>query len=694
MTMTMMQKLIGSKLGPYEIREKVGQGGMAQVFKAYHPDLDRFVAVKVLSPSLAEHPDFSERFQREAHSVAKLNHPNILQVYDAGIENNYNYIVMRYVENSTTLSEMIKSEVRMDQLINYVAQVADALNYAHQQGIIHRDIKPGNVLIDGKWALLADFGLVKMTEGSSELTSTGLTMGTPAYMSPEQAAGKQVDHRTDIYALGIILYKMLTGTVPHHAPTPLAIAIKRSTEPIPPLRDKNSNIPPDLERVILKALAIKPENRYSSAAQFATELQSVELADPEGTTINLDTRTNIMTEKTAVSVAGDATIASQIPVEGSPPSQTSQNSNLHLMIGGVVALLVLFALGWFIFSDRTDPDLDEEDIQAIVLTAEAVEHSEKSTLTGDTTDEPTSAPTDTPPTPMPGNPVVVANTDLDIYFGPGEFYDIVGGLSPGNSVKVIGRDRAGEWWQIETPTGIGWITADEAAVEVDNVDNVIIAIAPDTPTPTPTDTSTPEPDTPTPTETNTSTPEPDTPTPTETNTSTPEPTSTDTSTPTNTPDVTNTPRPPTRTPTPDLPDGQFVLLKPTNAEGEASFGMTTFEWQWSSPLKENQGFEVRVWREGGAPAGVHNSVNDNKNGVIKQLANNTYRLTTDITESPSVNSQSGDYFWTVLLVEIAPSYKDLGIQADTPGTLRYNAPGPSGGDDGDGGGGGDGGGLN
>ena len=232
-----MKDLIGVTLGQYEIREKIGQGGMAHVFKAYQPSLDRFVAVKVLSPSLADQPGFTERFQREAHSIARLMHPNILQVYDFGVQDGYNYIVMRYVENSQTLQSRMEAGAPLPELLDAITQVADALHYAHERGMIHRDIKPSNILVDGRWALLSDFGLVKMAGSGSYLTSTGVSIGTPAYMSPEQASGSKVDHRTDIYALGVIVYKVLTGTISsrgHHAPGYPGQAQRRAGDPAAP----------------------------------------------------------------------------------------------------------------------------------------------------------------------------------------------------------------------------------------------------------------------------------------------------------------------------------------------------------------------------------------------------------------------------------------------------------------------------
>lgn len=677
-----MEKLIGTTLGQYEIAEKVGQGGMAQVFKAYQGGLNRYVAIKVLSPILAEHPDFAERFQREAHSVARLNHPNILQVYDFGVQDKYTYLVMRYVENSVTLDALIKAGARVGQLVQYLIQVADALHYAHQQGIIHRDIKPSNILIDGKWALLADFGLVKMSESSSELTGTGLTMGTPAYMSPEQAAGKEVDHRTDIYALGIILYKILTGSVPHHAPTPLAIAIKRSTEPIPPLWQSNPNISDELEQAIQKSLKINPNQRYETAADFAQALQGIDF-DHDGTMVNVNLKTKIDGIPQADLAGEGATIASKL--EANPhPEPAKKRSSLLPIVMGLMLLLMVGGLGWFFV-----PSLSESTPTASATTTEVVTDDGDGTDNGaaiSSTDTPTLTPTpiDTP-VPAPANPIAIALAETDIRRGPDEIYAVIGGLAVGNQLEIVGKDRAGEWWQVNMPTGVqGWIPADPTLIEAQNTTNIIVAIPPPSPTMTPTDTPTSAP-----TQTPTAT---DTPSPTSTSTATAAATNTPTNTPTSKIVPVSTPLPTVPPPTePPPPQGEFALLRPT-LSGNSVTGVAEFEWQWSSPLAENQGFEVRIWRDGEAPRGVHDSVNDNKNGVIQALDNDRYRLVADITTVGGVNIPSGEYNWTVLLVQIDPAYQELGIQAGTSGRLRYAAPGGSGGGDSGGGGNGGGGG--
>jgi WD40 repeat protein len=268
-----MEGLIGQTLGQYRIVEPIGEGGMATVYKAYQPGLDRYVAVKVLPPIHAKTPGFSERFVREAKAIAGLHHPNILPVYDFGQDDGYSFIVMRYIEGARTLRDVMAEPLSLEQIAGLMEQIAAALDHAHRQGVIHRDVKPANVLMDEDWALLTDFGLAKMTEASVKLTGSGVGVGTPAYMSPEQGQGLEIDHRTDIYSLGIILFEMLTGKIPHEAETPFAIVLKRVTEPLPMPRSINPGIPEPVERVILKALATDPADRFESVGEMAAALR-------------------------------------------------------------------------------------------------------------------------------------------------------------------------------------------------------------------------------------------------------------------------------------------------------------------------------------------------------------------------------------------------------------------------------------
>lgn len=278
--MATLKDLIGQTLGQYTIIEQIGAGGMATVFRAHQPSLNRNVALKILPPHIAEKEGFTERFAREAQAIGNLHHPNILPVYDFGEDKGYGYIAMRYVPNAKTLGDWMKGQLAEAQILEFIRQIAGALDYAHQAGIIHRDVKPGNILMDGEWLLLSDFGLAKLMTSPSHLTGTGDGIGTPAYMSPEQAQGEAVDHRTDIYALGIILFEMLTGQIPHKAETPLATVVKRISEPAPSPRLLNPDIPHAVEAVLLKTLAVKPAERFNSAGDFVQALRVAFAAPP------------------------------------------------------------------------------------------------------------------------------------------------------------------------------------------------------------------------------------------------------------------------------------------------------------------------------------------------------------------------------------------------------------------------------
>ncbi|MEM7342877.1 MAG: protein kinase [Chloroflexota bacterium] len=265
-----LSSLIGQTFGQYKIVEQVGAGGMAAVFKAHQSSLNREVALKILPPQVAQRSGFTERFVRESQAIANLHHPNILPVYDSGQDKGYGYLAMRYIPQALTLADLMRDQLTVEHINELLDQLAKALDHAHKAGIVHRDVKPSNVLMDGDWVLLSDFGLAKATESDSQLTGTGVSVGTPAYMSPEQARGEKIDHRTDIYALGVILFQMLTNEIPHKAQTPIATVAKRISEPPPSPRSIKPDISKSVERVVMKALAPQPDDRYYSAADLAT----------------------------------------------------------------------------------------------------------------------------------------------------------------------------------------------------------------------------------------------------------------------------------------------------------------------------------------------------------------------------------------------------------------------------------------
>lgn len=267
----------GQTIGGCQIAEKIGQGGMAEVYRAYQPQLERWVAVKILRPTEASDEEFLARFRREARTIAALRHPNILTIYDYGEEGGIAYIVMEYVAGGTLKARLSSCRLlEWPEVTTLVIPVGRALAYAHSQGVVHRDVKPANILLARPdWPLLADFGLVKLLGRQRSITRPGASIGTPAYFSPEQALGEDVDHRSDIYGLGILLYELLTGHVPFEADSPIEMLFRRLREPPPSPRRLNPRISPQLEAVIMRALACDPQARYQTMEALVDDLLHV-----------------------------------------------------------------------------------------------------------------------------------------------------------------------------------------------------------------------------------------------------------------------------------------------------------------------------------------------------------------------------------------------------------------------------------
>ncbi|HET6446436.1 MAG TPA: protein kinase, partial [candidate division Zixibacteria bacterium] len=277
-----MSDLIGKTLGKYQIVVRVGRGGMARVYKAYQASLDRYVALKVLHSHLAEEDDFIQRFEREATAVARLRHPNIVQVYDYDKQDDLYYIVMEFIDGPTLKAELTERRRRdtddgenlftLDEISRIVGTLGNAIDYAHSRGMIHRDLKPGNIMFtpDGE-VLLTDFGLARMVYAKQQ-SKTGALSGTPAYMSPEQVQGTRVDSRSDTYSLGVITYELFTGRVPFEAETSYAIMSKHVTDPVPNPSEFNASIDHDVVDVLLTALNKDPDERFQSAGEFSAAL--------------------------------------------------------------------------------------------------------------------------------------------------------------------------------------------------------------------------------------------------------------------------------------------------------------------------------------------------------------------------------------------------------------------------------------
>ncbi len=275
--------LEGQTLGKYRVLQPLGRGGMARVYRAYHPQLDRYVAIKVLRADLVEMGDLEAdswraRFRREAQAVAALRHPNVVQVFDFDVQDDVYYMVMELLEGDTLKTRLDDYRVRGEQMgrgeiVRVLLDVLDGLAYAHSEGMIHRDIKPSNVLLTRRGqAVLADFGIAKIVGGTRH-TASGALLGTFNYMAPEQGLEGRSDARSDIYALGIVLYEMLTHRTPFEADTPLAVLMKHVNDPLPLPRTIDPTIPQSFERVVLKALAKDAEDRYQSAGEMARALR-------------------------------------------------------------------------------------------------------------------------------------------------------------------------------------------------------------------------------------------------------------------------------------------------------------------------------------------------------------------------------------------------------------------------------------
>jgi serine/threonine protein kinase len=280
-----MSSLLGQSLGRYHILEQIGEGGMAIVYKAYDTRLEANVAVKVirtenLAPSILENALI--RFEREAKSLAKLTHPNIVKVLDYGEYEGKPYLVMPYLPGGTLKQKLHGIPMPYQEAASILIPIARALAYAHQQGLVHRDVKPSNVLITQSGdPMLTDFGIAKILgeEVALDLTGTSATIGTPEYMAPEQATSKSVDHRADIYALGIVLFEMVTGRRPYQADTPMAVLIKQISEPLPRPKTFAPDLPDAVENILLKALAKTPDDRYQNMNDFAAALEQMARGD-------------------------------------------------------------------------------------------------------------------------------------------------------------------------------------------------------------------------------------------------------------------------------------------------------------------------------------------------------------------------------------------------------------------------------
>jgi len=552
--------LTNKQLGPYLLTAPLGKGGMATVYLARQPSMDRDVAIKVMARELADDPQFVDRFENEAQMIANLQHPHILPVIDFGREGQNIYIVMQLVRGGSLDDRLKRGPLDLKLASRMLGQIASALTFAPEQGIVHRDLKPNNVLLDERSnAYLTDFGIAKMLAGTTKLTATGHILGTPAYMAPEQWQGGTVDARTDIYALGVMAYEMVVGRLPFAGDTPYTLMFQHVNDAPPPPRQLNPGIKPSVEAVILRALSKDPADRYQSAEAMADEfdaavrqpaaaappppaddlaataLGSMISTPPPGTPPpgtpprSTPPRAAAEAEPTIIESPGQPPRPTPVPParaagggpaaptrsatpESAPPSRSRTGRWAALaaviVLAGAGLVFALTQLG-----GKNEPtqvaSAPTATETATVTATDTLEPTATDTPTATATDTPaptntpTTTPTDTPePTSTPRTTfATVLSQRLSVRTSPDANSGAIATLDRDTEVIVIGVSEDGNWYQIAVPgAGAGWVPAE--LVRISGNPNIPVIVLPTaTPTPTATDTATATP-------TATQTPEP------------------------------------------------------------------------------------------------------------------------------------------------------------------------------------------
>jgi serine/threonine protein kinase len=319
----MMVDWIGQVLGnSYKVISLIARGGMASVYLAQQSSMNRVVAVKILDPNLSSQPEFEKRFQREAQAVALLSHPNILKVFEYGRHEGSIYLAMEYLKGGNLSDRIEKAAIAPAETHRILVQIANAIDYAHRKGVVHRDIKPQNILFDETGnAFLTDFGIVKLSSETSPLTQQGSVVGTPAYIAPEHWLGEAADHRVDIYALGVVVYEMLTGKHPFRGETLYTMMKQHVNDPLPPLSSVKPNLPIALDTVLARAMAKSPEQRFNTAALFARAFEGAINVPNISDTTQLKTERGNPSVKPATGPSQDHIITEQAnPIVTTPPA--------------------------------------------------------------------------------------------------------------------------------------------------------------------------------------------------------------------------------------------------------------------------------------------------------------------------------------------------------------------------------------
>ncbi|MGN1311581.1 MAG: Stk1 family PASTA domain-containing Ser/Thr kinase [Bacilli bacterium] len=373
----------------YEIIKTIGEGGMANVYLAHDTILDRKVAIKVLRGDLSNDEKFIRRFKREALSVSNLSHPNIVEVYDVGEEDGNYYIVMEYIEGKT-LKQLLQKRgaLTLTEVIDIMSQLTDGLAHAHEAYIIHRDIKPQNIMIEDNGRIkITDFGIA-MALNSTQLTQTNSVMGSVHYLPPEQANGKGATVKSDIYSLGILMYELLTGSVPFKGDTAVEIALKHMKEKIPSVRKQNPTIPQSVENIILKATAKNPKNRYDSVREMHADLETALERDNEKRLVYEYPENDLEETKVIApiskepkkSVVDKPLEKEEIEKDDSVLNEKNEKNKLPIILAAVLLVfLIVLAIVYLLISNQ---DVKEVKVPNVVglTTEEAIKEIEKANL--------------------------------------------------------------------------------------------------------------------------------------------------------------------------------------------------------------------------------------------------------------------------------------------------------------------------
>jgi serine/threonine-protein kinase len=459
------------KIGRYEIKTELGRGGMATVYRAFDPYVRREVALKVLPREFLHDPTFRARFEREAQAIGSLDHPGIVPVYDFGEADGQPYLVMRLMSGGSLADRIKSGPMPVRDIARILGQVGSALDEAHAQGVIHRDLKPGNILFDQRSEpAIADFGIAKLTQTAPSNLSRSLLIGTPAYMSPEQAnSDVDIDGRSDIYSLGAILFEMLTGKLPFEADTPIRLVMKHIQEPVPRILDLNPSVPPDCQPVLERAMAKSRDDRFPTAGEmaraFAAAVRSEALSPPHSIldTPALPPKAERLAEASVESQAKRAIAVGAPPASqptlsvavGQPPAtsktaiETGERRPARSPRGSGIP-----QIGWMAAIASVILLIAALGLSQLTTSAPTPTPTVTLTLTPTPTRTPTETPTPSPTTtPPPGIPDAIVNTSASVYAGPSVNCKELDIVNVGESVEVLGRSDGSGWLYVRTDNG-------------------------------------------------------------------------------------------------------------------------------------------------------------------------------------------------------------------------------------------------